>query len=152
MALNWFSKKEKSREVVDFTPKDSDMPIPAKMKEKLLAGRLPVAGAVNLASSSSPQSSASQGSSGFFGGFFGGSASSDSSSSLAQTPQASQTSPATDFWGNPVNNSASSNQTAASDSQINDVLYRVSRLTDRIELLEKKLDRAERKIGISREE
>jgi hypothetical protein len=149
MAFDLFKKK---KEVVDFRPRDSDMPIPAKMKERLMSTR-PSSGIITTSSepSSTTTSASSSGSGGFFS-FFGGNSDSGSSSSPASEAK-------TDFWGNSTSSSDSSSSTTISssssydklESSLNDVIYRLSRLTDRFELVEKKLERVERKLGIGSE-
>jgi predicted RNase H-like nuclease (RuvC/YqgF family) len=128
-----FSFKKK-QEVVDLRPRDSDMPIPSKIRERLMAsGKTQVINGNSVSDSleaSVPavtSSSSNSSSSGGFFNFFGGGDSSNNESSA----------------------SASSNNSSLDlekvDSKINDLLYRFSRLTDRVELLEKKMDRFERK-------
>jgi predicted RNase H-like nuclease (RuvC/YqgF family) len=128
-----FSFKKK-QEVVDLRPRDSDMPIPSKIRERLMAsGKTQVINGNSVSDSleaSVPavtSSSSNSSSSGGFFNFFGGGDSSNNESSA----------------------SASSNNRSLDlekvDSKINDLLYRFSRLTDRVELLEKKMDRFERK-------
>ena len=98
-------------------------------------------------------------------GFFGGMFSSDNSSSSNVT---SLTETKLDFLGNPVDmgnntstsqNNSSSPYSSYSDTSNtnlnvtsnNDLLYKLSRLTDRLELIEKKLARLDRKLGITEE-
>jgi hypothetical protein len=126
---------KKKKEVLDLRPKDSDMPLPAKMREKLIAGpRISlIAGNSTSASvdsrsidtSSSTSANSSSNSSGGFFSFFGGG---DSSSS--------------------VSDSSSSVISDNTSSQVGDLSYRLSRLLDRIELVEKKLERLERRNGV----
>ena len=103
---------------------------------------------------------------GLFGGFFGGSSSGSSNSNISSnsTTNTSQE-PKTDFWGNPIQTSESSSPASSSSSyssygssssistlssttndkletQINDLSYKLSRLLDRLELLEKKYELA----------
>lgn len=148
---------KKKVEVVDLRPKDSDMPIPSKIRERLMAsGKTQTVGGnsfsdaleSNSSTSISPSSSANQSSSGGFFSFFGGS---DSSSSSASSSDSS-VKPPTSFWD--ANNSTSSVNSSSSptsssseriETQVNDLLYRFSRLIDRVELVEKKLERLERK-------
>jgi len=137
MAFNLFKKKKEN--VVDFTPRDSNMPIPAKMKDKLMAGN----SQTSIVSASSPSSNTSGQSSGGFFSFFGGS--SDSSSTTSSPSPAPASTPTTDFWGNPV--SSCSSQTSPSHD-VSDINHRISRMTDRLELSEKKIERLERKLGI----
>lgn len=152
MAFNLFKKK---KEVVDLTGSVSGgIPIEGYMKRK--GGASQQADSISSASSTGSGSSGSSSSGGgFFGGFFGGgSSSADSSASPASSSSAAPAqSMQTDFWGNPVNtntsSSAPSSASSGSDSQISDILYRLSNMSDRIELIEKKIDRAERKLGIS---
>lgn len=124
---------KKKQEVVDLRPRDSDMPIPSKIRERLMAsGKTQVINGNSVSdtldSSATPvNTSSSTSSSGGFFNFFGG-----SDSSTTET----------------TNNSSSSSSSLdleKVDSKINDLLYRFSRLTDRVELLEKKMDRFERK-------
>ncbi len=149
MAFGMFKKK---KEVVDLRPKDADMPIPAKMRERLLPAKSNI---VNTASANSQAESGNSSSGGgFFGGFFGGGSSSDSISTVkTSAPEAK-----TDFWGNPIstnNTDSSSNSDLASSSnnesssQIGEIAYKLSRFTDRLELIEKKIDRLQRKLGIT---
>jgi hypothetical protein len=145
MAFELFKKR---KEVVDFRKKDSDMPVPAKIKERLMAGK--TSSGMIVTSANPSESSTTQSSGGFFG-FFGGS---DSSSSNASSPEV-KTEAKTDFWGNSVststNEGSSSNYNSNSDTRLNDVLYKLTRVTDRLELVEKKIDRIERKLGIGYE-
>jgi hypothetical protein len=160
MAINWLKKK---KEVVDFRPRDSDMPIPAKMRERLMAGKASIIDNSNTSNSSSSSSNSS--SSGGFFSFFGGGSSSESNSN-ANNFNAPISEAKTDFWGNPISSgegsSSSSNNSFSSstssnqnfdklESSLNDVIYRLSRLTDRFELIEKKIERVERKLGIGLE-
>lgn len=144
---------KKKKEVVDFRPKDSDMPIPAKMRDRLLSGKGNtgiVTSADPSTNSSSSTSSGSSGSGGFFS-FFGGSDSSSSNSSSSNTSSSSSGS----FWDAGTNTSSSSSSSSYNsgttleklETSLNDLLYRFSRLVDRVELLEKKMDRVERKDG-----
>ncbi len=130
-----FSFKKK-QEVVDLRPRDSDMPIPSKIRERLMAsGKTQVingnsvSDTLEAAAPASASSSSNSSSGGGFFNFFGGSESSNTESS---------TSPGS---------TSSSLDLEKVDSKINDLLYRFSRLTDRVELLEKKMDRFERKEG-----
>ncbi len=145
---------KKKNEVVDFRPKDADMPIPTKMRERLLAGK-PDSSTLSLNSSATttPNSSTSSGS-GFFS-FFGGSSDSSTSSSPVSSSSVSNSSSGS-FWDAGTNTSSSSSLNSNSnssfdklESSLNDLLYRFSRLVDRVELLEKKMDRVERKDGSS---
>lgn len=150
MVFGLFGKK---KEVVDFRPRDSDMPIPSKMKEKLIGGNNPITSTYTPEESNTPtpSSSTTSSSGGGFFGFFGGG--NDSSSSTNSTTTPTQTnSTQVDFWGNPVNTPAvESNTSSESNSQLNDVLYRLSRIADRLELVEKKIDRLERRNGANSE-
>ena len=150
MAFELFKKK---KELVDFRPKDSDMPIPVKMRDRLLGGRAsPSSSISNLIaqaplSTPSPSSSSGSSSSGGFFSFFGG----DSGSSSSSNDSSSSSSPATSFWDAGTNTAPSSSSSGSDkiESSLNDLLYRFSRLMDRVELLEKKMDRFERKDGSS---
>lgn len=140
---------KKKKEVVDFRHRDSDMPIPAKMKEKF-----GITNASNTDLSNVPKSSSTGG----FFSFFGGNNDSISSSSSKESEAK------TDFWGNPVSSNSSSNSSSSSnnnlsnnlgfdkiENSIGDLAYRISRITDRLELVEKKFERIERKLGIGGE-
>ena len=74
-------------------PKDADMPIPEKMRERLLPAKAYTSNTVSAASQT-------ENSSGGFFGFFGGgdSSSSSSVSSNSAAPAVEETK--TDFWGN----------------------------------------------------
>jgi hypothetical protein len=154
-----FGLFEKKKEVVDYRPKDSDMPIPAKMREKLMGTANPVASTYVPDEETSPTSAippVSNSGGGFFGFFGGGSDNSNSNTSSSTTTAASETQPAStqvDFWGNPVNNESSSSESSSSNypssknvsSQLSDIIYRLGGITDRLELVEKKMDRLERR-------
>ena len=77
----------KKRKDVDLRPRDSDMPIPAKMRGRFLSD---VSAPVNITSttpsSSSASSSGSSSSSGGLFGFFGGSSYDSSSSASSYAP------------------------------------------------------------------
>ena len=141
MAFNLFGKK---KEIVDFRPRDSDMPIPAKMKDKFGIKNQAVSPSFEgLQSSSSsstiPSNQSSQSTGGGFFNFFGGS--SDASPATTSSPVAEVK---TDFWGNPVQ----TNNEPVSNPSSTDSTYKLSHITDRLELIEKKLERLERKMGI----
>lgn len=146
MAFDMFKKK---KEVVDFRPKDSDMPIPTKMRERLLAGR-PSLATSPVSSDSSSTNSSSTGSGGGFFSFFGGG--SDSTSSPTTSSSSLPSSSSGSFWDATPNSSSTNSSSYNSgttleklETSLNDLLYRFSRLIDRVELLEKKMDRVERK-------
>jgi hypothetical protein len=141
-----FGMFKKKKEVLDLRPRDSDMPIPNKIKERLISvnssGGLGLSSSSNSSSSLSPiipsgsiesssqTSSGNENSGGFFS-FFGGSDSSSNSSSSSLFS----------------NSTLTSSDLDKTDSKVNDLHYRFSRLLDRVELLEKKMDRLERKDG-----
>lgn len=143
----------KKKEVVDLRPRDADMPIPAKMRERLISGNSNAnSSAIPTTETTSSSASSSQSSGSGFFGFFGGS---DSSSNSAATPTSStetNQTPTTDFWGNSVmsNASSSSSNEAVVSSDAN-LSSRISKMIDRLELVEMKLDRLERKVGIKAE-
>lgn len=146
MAFGLFKKK---REVIDWREKDSDMPIPAKMMEKLKAQRTSISTTAPVSSIASDKPAESSG--GFFSFFGGGSNSTDSANSTS-TPSSItpvQEEVKTDFWGNPIAVKQDSIVRPAADSSIHtrldDVSSRFTRLMDRVELLEKKIERLERR-------
>ena len=143
MAFNLFKKK---KEVVDFRPRDSDMPVPQKIKDRLITGK---SNSISPASSSEIPSTAP--SSGGFFNFFGGS---DSQTKASTASDSVNSEVKTDFFGNPLNNPSpalsstnnfSSSNTNLHETRIDDVSSRLSRLLDRVELLEKKMDRLDRR-------
>lgn len=148
MAFDMFKKK---KEVMDFRPKDSDMPIPTKMRERLLAGRSSlVTSSSSTDTTNSSNASSSTGSGGGFFSFFGGGSDSTNSGSTSSSPSPSSSSGS--FWDAGTNTSSTSSSSYNSgttleklETSLNDLLYRFSRLIDRVELLEKKMDRVERK-------
>jgi hypothetical protein len=87
------------------------------------------------------------------GGFFGFFGNSDSGSDSNNNSGASNAN--TDFWGNPVLGSGSGSRGVSPNvsvteisrmqERLNDISDRFSRLLDRVELLEKKMERAERR-------
>lgn len=142
----------KKKEVVDLRPKDADMPIPARMREKLLPAKSG-ASIISSASSTASPTETSSNSGGFFGFFGGGdsssSAASTNSSSAVSAPAVEETK--TDFWGNPVSTASNSSVSInnQNDNSVGEMSYKLSRMTDRLELVEKKLGRMERKLGIT---
>lgn len=145
--MSLFSKK---KEVVDLRPRDSDMPIPAKMKERLLAGNVSNVSSIGSSATlaNSEISSSGQGLFGFFGGSDSSSNSPVSSSTNNETPI---TETKTDFWGNPINNNTSNANSSTTNFYDDNSSHKISKMLDRLELIEKKLDRIERKIGIKTE-
>lgn len=146
MAFNIFGKK---KEVVDFRPRDSDMPVPQKIKDRLIAGKT---NSVSSGSTSEIPTTAPSGG-GFFN-FFGSSNDNSSTSSAPIISDSTASEVKTDFFGNPLNssspvssstNSFSSSSTNLNETRIDDVSTRLSRLLDRVELLEKKMDRLDRR-------
>jgi len=155
MAFGLFRKK---KEMVDLRPRDSDMPVPPKIKERLDAQK-----SASI-SETPPVASGTGSNSGGFFGFFGGNSGDSTntqggSSSVNPTSNQATSEVKTDFWGNPLGSGSSLSSSVSSpssgneklESSIKDVIYRLSRLSDRLELIEKKVDRIERKIGISSE-
>jgi len=146
MAFDVFKKK---KDVVDFRPKDADMPIPLKMRERLLAGKSNSI-ITPVSSDNSSTNSSSSGSGGGFFSFFGGGSDSANSSSASSSTSSSSSSSSGSFWDAGTNTSSTNSSSSSSsvdklESSLNDLLYRFSRLIDRVELLEKKMDRVERK-------
>ncbi|MDP1728843.1 MAG: hypothetical protein Q8L27_01425 [archaeon] len=156
--MGLFSKK---KEVIDLRNRDADMPIPAKMRERLMAGNINYAASSIIPTTettNSNSSGSSQDSGGGFFGFFGG-ADSSSNSSLSSSTDSTETiqattpiasTQATDFWGNPIATNDSLGSSAASRivSSNETDNRRISKMLDRLELIEMKLDRIERKVGI----
>jgi len=156
MAFDLFKKK---KEVVDFRPKDSNMPIPARMRDRLMgnSGENIVidskssSDSINstpIFSPASPSSSSSgSGSSGGIFSFFGGGSSSNNPAETQPDPVQ------TDFWGNAVNNNStgalgsSSSDIEKLSTRIGDLSTQISRVADRIDLIERKMDRFERRGG-----
>ena len=146
MVFGFLKKKE---EVMDLRKRDSDMPIPVKMRERLITGQSSSSLVSSSATSSStPESSNSGG--GFFS-FFGGSSDSSSSSSN-NLNSSSNNSSSSDLLGGISNAGSLSNSDSEKlQTQLGDLMYKFSRQTDRLELAEKKIERLERKLGIGNE-
>jgi hypothetical protein len=163
-----FSIFPKKKSDLDLRPKESDMPIPIKMREKLLANsktriingntlsdslEAPLADQIG---STAQQTNSSNSSGGGFFNFFGGS---DSNQKTENTTSSSSNSSSTSFWDVGTNTTATNSSTSSSitsnsnseriESSLNDLLYRFSRLMDRVELLEKKMERLDRRMGIN---
>lgn len=88
--------------------------------------------------SNSSNSSSSNSGGGFFS-FFGNNDSNSSSSSSSNNSSSS--------YGGYGNSSSGSSDISKVEERLNDLLYRFSRVMDRVELLEKKMDRLDRRNG-----
>lgn len=141
-----FLKKRREKQTLDLSGnKAEEIPIPAELRKKLVSesskSPSPRFGVSSPSSSSLPSSSttssSSSGAGSFFGGFFGSSPSSDSSSSSivpAALPSSSYSS------SNPSGNSL-----AAMEAKLQNISDRISGLIDRVELLERKMSRFDRR-------
>ena len=137
MAFNWFKKKE----VIDLRKGDSDIIVSDDVKKRF--NQQASAGTVPEPSAPSSTTGTSQESGGFFS-FFGSSNASNVSS--MQTPAATETSTASGY-GN--SNTEIMDKLERLDKRINELFTGISRLTDRVDLNERKIERLERKTGVS---
>jgi predicted ribosome quality control (RQC) complex YloA/Tae2 family protein len=139
MAFSFFKKKED----IDLTKKgiDSDVPVEGYFKRK---GKTPSTQAIDSSSQTSSAETQTSSSGGGFFSFFGNS---DSSSSSSNSNATSSTPSSSSDYSSYSNSSSPSNSadTEKLKTQLDDLSYRISRILDRIELLEKKMDRLERK-------
>lgn len=123
--FNW-AKKNNKKDVLDLTPngKEEDINIPKSVRERLEKKQ--------QQASSPAQTKQPSGGSGFFNGFFNNPASSETTSQTQITSSSSYSS------------SSSMNKQQLSD-RLRDIIRGINKLSDRVELLEKKVDRLEGK-------
>ncbi len=133
-----FLKKRREKQTLDLSGnKTEEIPISAELKKKLALGSARTSPSrLTASSSSSTAPSQSSGVGSFFGGFFGSSASDYPSNSAV--PAASP----------PLNYSSSNSSDsslAAMETKLKNISDRISSLINRVELLERKMSRFDRR-------
>lgn len=138
MVFDFFKKK---KEVVDLSSANSSgIPASGYLKRKTISTTQGQESIRSNNSLLSPNQNSNQNSGGFFS-FFGSSDNSNSSSPVSSPAQ-------TSAYGSSYNSNPSSESLETIEklkSQIEDISYKLSRMIDRLELLEKKMDRLERR-------
>lgn len=125
MAFNWFRKKE----IIDLRKGQNDIVVSDKIKQKFTNQQI---------SNQAPSSATSQENRGFFS-FFGSSSASEASS--MQTPVPSPPSISS--------NSEILDKIERLNKRVDELFTGISRLVDRVDLNERKIERLERKTGVS---
>lgn len=135
MAFGWFKKKE----VVDLRKGQSDIVVSDDVKKRFANQQTLNEPPANAASTSAPSPS-SQESGGFFSFF--GSSNAGNVSSMPSPPSA--TSDAISYSG-----SDNGDKIESLNKRIDELSLGISRLTDRVDLNERKIERLERRTGVS---
>ena len=158
MTFNPFKKRDNVLDLTKNKTHKPDIPIPSDIKSRIEAD---IRNSGIQETTSTPITDESTGETvepkksggigGFFGGFFGGGSSSASSSNSEEDKIAS----ATDFGSNSTESSSTpepsstygygSGMTSGTKVRLRDLISKISKLSDRIELLERKVERLERK-------
>jgi len=137
MAFNWFKKKE----VMDLRKGQSDIVVSDDVKKRFASQQ---SSGTAPAPSSAPATSSQDSGGGFFS-FFGSSSASEASN--MQTPQATTTETPS-YAGSSAGNTEIMDKLERLDKRISELFTGVSRLTDRVDLNERKIERLERKTGV----
>jgi len=135
MIFDFFKRK---KEVLDLRKKDG-MPVPAKIKEKLLAKESNSSSILTASNTSTETQKQESPNAWNLGGIFDNP---NLSSSVSNVPNNLNTDGQTSSIGNQNLN------LEKFESQLNDMSYKLSSFSDRLELLERKVERLERKSGI----
>ena len=148
-----FGFNKNKREVMDLRNRDNGgIPSDGYLKRKgnnitgagssIVSPSITTAADFASTSSDNTSNSSSNSSSNSGGGFFSFFGNNDSNNSASSSSSSNSTGSSYGGYGN---SSSSSTDVSKVEERLNDLLYRFSRVMDRVELLEKKMDRLDRR-------